>query len=70
MDASTKRFTNGFFGSKASGKARSLATALTHLHFGEDAFEETFAMTLVDFAHASYLDDIDAYCHVYALRKV
>ena len=67
MDTGTKRFADGFFSGKASCQSSSLATALPYLHIGIDAFEETFAMTLIDFAYAPDLDDVDTNSHVHAL---
>ena len=67
VDTGAERLADGFLSGEASGKTRSLATALAYLHFSEDAFEETLTMMLINLAHPVYFDDIDADSHIHSL---
>src|SRR5579884_496352 len=68
VNAGTKGFADGLFSGKAGGETIHLSPALLYLSLSEDAPQETFAVMLVDFAHAVYLNDVNTYCDVDSLR--
>src|SRR2546421_6232828 len=69
VQTGAKGLADCFLSGKTPGEASRLATALAYLHFGEDTFEETFVVTLVDLAHSIHLDDIDANSDIHTLWR-